>query len=311
MDHFMLRFTRGLALLLLLPASPPKPPSVVHLAPQIQQLTQALMFPSLPLLHTLYLIPTHWRLYSGVPELLQTWQDPYLTHLSSPHKSVLFSPRVSHPSWSFNLRLKPCWILSIPCHPVGDYGPLRTTQPPKYFKLLSDLTNPGKSLMISCPDCLFQCSWRVFFFPPNILTTSLLWSPHPVSHFPHFVSLICWAPNSDHDAFLPECPHALDDCLKGLNPTWFQPVFPASFSRRFFPLCTLQPLKVLGISHGCHAFLCHQLLFFLFLFSPHLPFMTQFMLFFTCYPPLSPYTVSPFLFCVSIALLEYVTSFSL
>lgn len=167
MDHFMLRFTRGLALLLLLPASPPKPPSVVHLAPQIQQLTQALMFPSLPLLHTLYLIPTHWRLYSGVPELLQTWQDPYLTHLSSPHKSVLFSPRVSHPSWSFNLRLKPCWILSIPCHPVGDYGPLRTTQPPKYFKLLSDLTNPGKSLMISCPDCLFQCSWRVFFFPPT------------------------------------------------------------------------------------------------------------------------------------------------
>ena len=150
-----------------------------------------------------------------------------------------------------------------------------------------------------------------FFFSPNILTTSLLWSPHPVSHFPHFVSLICWAPNSDHDAFLPECPHALDDCLKGLNPTWFQPVFPASFSRRFFPLCTLQPLKVLGISHGCHAFLCHQLLFFLFLFSPHLPFMTQFMLFFTCYPPLSPYTVSPFLFCVSIALLEYVTSFSL
>ena len=106
---------------------------------------------------------------------------------------------------------------------------------------------------------------KVFPHPPNILTTSLLWSPHPVIHLPHFVSLICWAPNSDHDAFLPECLHALDDCLKGLNPTWFQPVFPASFSRRLFPLCTLQPLRVLGISHGCHAFLCHQLLF---LFSP-------------------------------------------
>ena len=97
MDHFMLRFTRGLALLLLLSASPPKPPSVVHLAPKTQQLTQALMFASLPPLHTLYLIPTHWRLYSGVPELLQSWQDPYLTHLSSPHKSVLFSPEFHIP----------------------------------------------------------------------------------------------------------------------------------------------------------------------------------------------------------------------
>lgn len=101
--------------------------------------------------------------------------------------------------------------------------------------------------------------------PPTFLL--LPFSGLPLS-LPHFVSLMCWAPNSDHDAFLPECPHALDDCLKGLNPTWFQPVFPASFSRRLFPLCTLQPLKVLGISQGCHAFLCHQLLFFLFLFSP-------------------------------------------
>lgn len=76
----------------------------------------------------------------------------------------------------------------------------------------------------------------VFFFSPSVLTTSLLWSPHPVIHLPHFVALICWAPNSNQDTFLPECPHALDDCLKGLNPTWFQPVFPASFSRRLFPL---------------------------------------------------------------------------
>ena len=119
---------------------------------------------------------------------------------------------------------------------MEDYAPLRTTLPPKYFKLLPDFTNPGNSLMISCPDCLFQCSWRCFFFSPSVLTTSLLWSPHPVIHLPHFVALICWAPNSNQDTFLPECPHALDDCLKGLNPTWFQPVFPASFSRRLFPL---------------------------------------------------------------------------
>lgn len=95
---------------------------------------------------------------------------------------------------------------------------------------------------------------KVFFFSPSVLTTSLLCSPHPVIHLPYFVSLICWAPNSDQDTFLPECPHALDDCLKGLNPTWFQPVFPASFSRRLFPLCTLQQLKVLGISHAMHFY---------------------------------------------------------